>query len=264
LSPPYKGKAEPRIIEDVVVSVLSPGRVELAWAASQEGRVVGYHVERAAVEVWSEDQLSRLKKQTPPLAEPSVGALRRIGAFTRLTSVVLPATTFVDTNIDLTKPGEITGEPLYNRNFSREQLDESGRGYRYGVFAYRIRAVTADKTESGPSPAFFTIPTSPQWLFSREDGPACELKWSPNPERGLRGYRVYRMNGRYDKDPIVRLMTAPALATTHRDATAGNSSRRYYVVAVDALGQEGFPSAPVWFEREWKQYYKPFVGEWHQ
>jgi len=36
------------------------------------------------------------------------------------------------------------------------------------------------------------------------------------------------------------------------------------VVAVDTLGQEGFPSAPVWFEREWKQYYKPFVGEWHQ
>ena len=36
------------------------------------------------------------------------------------------------------------------------------------------------------------------------------------------------------------------------------------VVAVDALGQEGFPSAPVWFEREWKRYYEPFVGEWHQ
>jgi len=45
---------------------------------------------------------------------------------------------------------------------------------------------------------------------------------------------------------------------------AGKSSRHYYVVAVDTLGQEGFPSAPVWFEREWKQYYKPFVGEWHQ
>ena len=31
-----------------------------------------------------------------------------------------------------------------------------------------------------------------------------------------------------------------------------------------ALGQEGIPSAPVWFEREWKPFYKPFVGEWHQ
>jgi hypothetical protein len=35
-------------------------------------------------------------------------------------------------------------------------------------------------------------------------------------------------------------------------------------VAVDALGQEGHPSSPVWFDREWKQYYKPFTGDWHQ
>ena len=80
----------------------------------------------------------------------------------------------------------------------------------------------------------------------------------------LKGYRVYRMNGRYDKDPMPRLTSDPIPATTYSDATAGKSSRRYYVVAVDALGQEGFPSAPVWFEREWKQYYKPFVGQWHQ
>ncbi|MBI2948332.1 MAG: hypothetical protein HYY23_11865, partial [Verrucomicrobia bacterium] len=45
---------------------------------------------------------------------------------------------------------------------------------------------------------------------------------------------------------------------------AGKTARRYYVVAVDALGQEGFPSSPVWFEREWKRFYLPFTGEWHQ
>jgi hypothetical protein len=38
----------------------------------------------------------------------------------------------------------------------------------------------------------------------------------------------------------------------------------HYIVAVDALGQEGFPSSPAWFHREWQAYYKPFVGEWHQ
>jgi len=58
--------------------------------------------------------------------------------------------------------------------------------------------------------------------------------------------------------------SADVRVTTYSDTTAGKSSRRYYVVAVDTLGQEGFPSAPVWFEREWEQYYKPFVGEWHQ
>jgi hypothetical protein len=33
---------------------------------------------------------------------------------------------------------------------------------------------------------------------------------------------------------------------------------------VDALGQEGSPSSPVWFEREWKSFYAPFTGAWHQ
>jgi hypothetical protein len=72
------------------------------------------------------------------------------------------------------------------------------------------------------------------------------------------------MNGRYDKDPIVRLTPDPIAARGHSDTEAGKAARRYYVVAVDALGQEGCPSAPVWFEREWKRFYEPFVGEWHQ
>ena len=254
---------EPRIVEDAVVSVLSSTRVELTWKAPEDARIVGYHVERAVVEVVSEDQLVRLKKQTPPQDEPSVGALRRIGAFARLTTAPMKATTFIDTNIDLTRSQAVTNEPVYERQFNREQFDEAGRPYRFAVFAYRIRGVN-EFGESGPSPAFFTIPSAPQWLFSKEESTTCHLKWTGNAEKGLKGYRVYRMNGRYDKDPIPRLTADPIPATSYSDATAGKSSRRYYVVAVDALGQEGFPSAPAWFEREWKQYYKPFVGEWHQ
>jgi hypothetical protein len=90
------------------------------------------------------------------------------------------------------------------------------------------------------------------------------LKWNANPEHVIKGYRVYRMDGRFEKAAIPRLTTEPISATTYRDATAGKSTRRYYIVAVDALGQEGFPSAPVWFEREWKRHYAPFTGEWHQ
>ena len=54
------------------------------------------------------------------------------------------------------------------------------------MFAYRIRTVDAAGQESGPSPAFFTIPSSPQGVFSREDedGTSCRLKWLPNPETG--------------------------------------------------------------------------------
>jgi len=263
-SPARPSRSEPGVVEEAVVSVLSPTRVELTWKASEDKMVTGYHIERAVVEVLSEDQLPRLKKQTPPLTEPSVGALRRIGTFARLTTSPLKATNFIDTQVDLAKPLSVSGESVYERKLAREQLDESGRAYRHAVFAYRIRAVNAAGVESGPSPPFFTIPSAPQWHFSKEDGAACQLKWSANPERALQGYRVYRMNGRYDKDPIPRLTAEPTAATTYRDETAGKSSRRYYIVAVDALGQEGFPSAPVWFEREWKQYYKPFIGEWHQ
>ena len=63
---------------------------------------------------------------------------------------------------------------------------------------------------------------------------------------------------------IPRLTAEPIAETTWRDEAAGKSTRRYYVVAVDILGQEGFPTSPVWFDREWKQFYKPFTGDWHQ
>ena len=48
------------------------------------------------------------------------------------------------------------------------------------------------------------------------------------------------------------------------DAGPGKVTRRYRVVAVDALGQEGFPSAPAWHYRQYRRYYEPFVGAWHQ
>jgi hypothetical protein len=72
------------------------------------------------------------------------------------------------------------------------------------------------------------------------------------------------MDGRYDNEPVSRLSPEPITALTCQDPTAGKSTRRYYVVAVDAMGQEGFPSSPVWFDREWRSFYAPFLGEWHQ
>jgi hypothetical protein len=262
--PSPKSHSQPRIIEDVVVSVLSAKQVEITWAASSARDVVGYHIERAPVEVLTEDQLKRLKKQTPPLPEPSVGAIQRIGQFKRLTSAPVREPKFIDTTIDLDKREPISGESIYERNFNAEQFDESGQAYRLAAFAYRVHAVNAQGTESGPSPAVFTVPSSPQWVFAKEEGTTCRLKWSANPEKGIRGYRVYRMNGRYDKDAIVRLTAGPIPGLAHSDPEAGKASRRYYIVAVDALGQEGFPSSPVWFEREWKRFYEPFTAEWHQ
>ncbi len=42
------------------------------------------------------------------------------------------------------------------------------------------------------------------------------------------------------------------------------STHRYFVAAVDALGQEGLINSPVWSYREWRKYYVPFIGRWHE
>jgi hypothetical protein len=258
-----RARTQPRVVEDAVVSVKSKHEVELTWMPPEGKDIAGYQVERAVVEVWSDAQLQRLKKRTPPLAEPSVGAMRRIGPFTRVTTDLLKKPMFTD-SVDLTRPRTIEGKPLWDRRLAAEHIDDKGKAYPYAVFAYRIRAVNTLGVESGPSPYFLTIPSAPQHVFARERGTACELKWAQNPEKDLRGYRVYRLDGRFEAAPITRLTPEPGTSLRFTDDGAGKVARRYHVVAVDALGQEGLPSAPVWFEREWKRFYEPFIGPWHQ
>jgi hypothetical protein len=64
--------------------------------------------------------------------------------------------------------------------------------------------------------------------------------------------------------PVTRLTDEPFKETMFTDPKATKQTKRYWVVAVDALGQEGFPSAPAWHYRQFRKYYEPFVGEWHQ
>jgi hypothetical protein len=259
-----RARAQPRVVEGIAVAVRSASRVELTWTPPPEGRdVIGYHVERAPVEVLSEDQLVPQKKRTPPLPEPSVGALRRIGAFIRLPGEPMRKPRHAD-EIDLSRPRPIDGPPTWERRFPPEQLDEQGRPYRWAVFAYRVRAVNALGVEGGASPYALTLPAAPQHLFARERGDACDLHWAGASEPGLKGYRVYRLDGRFDDRPVSRLTPEPVAGMDYTDDRAEKATRRYHVVAVDALGQEGLPSAPVWYAREWRRFYEPFVGEWHQ
>ena len=80
--------------------MLAKNRVELTWKPPADTRPAGYHIERAVVEVWSEDQLTRLKRNTLPLPSPSVGAIRRIGQFERLTEKPITALSFTDDTAD--------------------------------------------------------------------------------------------------------------------------------------------------------------------
>jgi hypothetical protein len=258
-----KVRTQPRVVEDAVVSVLSAAQVKLSWKPPPGTDVAGYHVERAVVEVWSEDQLQRLRKRGSPLADPAVGCLRRIGRFERINTDLIPTPAFTD-RIDLSRPQTVEGTPVWERRLAAEQVAAGGKPHRWAVFAYRIRAVNRLGVASGPSPYFLTLPSAPQWVFSRKRGICCDLKWAANPEQRLLGYRVYRLDGRFDNAAVSRLTADPIPERAFTDKTAGKQSRRYHVVAVDALGQEGLPSAPVWFEREWKPFYKPFTEEWHQ
>src|SRR5262249_7162456 len=152
--------------------------VRLSWTPPEQDDIIGYHIERAPVEVYSEDQVLRLKKDTPSLTEPSVGAIQAIGSFTRLTSQPLKNPAFTDRELDLTKPQKVEGKPLYQHRFRKDQLDAEGKPYRFAVYAYRVRAVNALGVEGGDSPYVLTIPSAPQWLFSKEDGDSCHLKWA--------------------------------------------------------------------------------------
>lgn len=258
-------RAQPRVADDLLASVVGPQEVRLRWASVADA--AGYHVERAPVEVFTEDQLVRLKKDTPPLAEPSVGAVRAIGAFARLTREPVKDAAFTDTVLDLSKPTAAAGEPTFTHRFAKEQIDEGGKPYRFGVYAYRVRAVNALGVEGGPSAWVLTIPSGVQHVFAKEDGKACHLKWAANPEAGVKGYRVYRMDGPKVNGPgqkVHRLTADPLTATTWTDPAAGTDTKRYWVVAVDALGQEGIPSAPAWSNRQFRAVYQKFTGEWHQ
>jgi hypothetical protein len=260
-------RPRPPPVAGLVASVLTGPRVKLTWLASAEANVVGYHVERAVVEVLTEDELVRLRLDTPPLPEPSVGGIRAIGAFQRLTKAAIPYPKFDDNTVDLTRPAEIDGNPIFLHRFAKEQLNADGKKYRFAVYAYRVRAVNRQGLESGPGPYVLTIPSAVQCLYSKEAGADCHLKWQRNLEEGIKGYRVYRMESPRINGPgqkVTRVTEEPIAGTTFIDKGIGKGQRRYWVVAVDALGQEGQPSAPTWHYRLFRSYYEPFVGEWHQ
>ena len=262
-----KARAQPAQVERVVVSVLAKDKVSVSWTPPEAKNMGSFVIERAVVEVMSDDQLKPMKERTKPLAAPSVAGIRRIGPFKRIGRVQAGGKfVFMDGSIDLTRSAAIEGDAIYERSFHKDQIDVDGKPYPFAVYAYRVRAVNVLGVEGGPSPSVLTIPSAVEGLMSKEDGTTCHLKWSANPEQAIVGYRVYRLDGRWNKDTVSRLTPEPIAETTFNDTTAGKSTRRYHVIAVDAIGQEGLPSSPVWFEREWKQYYEPFIekGAWHQ
>lgn len=262
----YIRRTQPPVVVDLTVSVVAPKRVELEWEPPETGDVAGYLVERAVVSVYSTDQVLRIEQRYHHTGDPAVGQIKRIGQFQRLAPQPIAEPRFVDETVDLVDGPREPKEPALGGTPVRpNRLDPNGRPYRYAAYAYRVRVVNRPGVVSGPSPFYFTYPRAAENVFAREEGEmATRIRWQPVRQKGIVGYLVYRQDGRWNKDPISLLTPKPIEATEFLDKMAGNETRRYEVVAVDSVGQEGEPSRPVWSRREWRRFYIPYTTEWHQ
>jgi fibronectin type 3 domain-containing protein len=239
-SPPsVQARTQPRVLIQPVVSVADK-QVEVSWNRHPAEDVAGYNVYRGLVNVRTVQKgtPAAWKDNDPEYAEPMPVEVRDITEIRKLNDRPLTATRWTDPLVlKKASPGE--GE------------------YRFNVYAYIVKAVNKLGTESGPSPYALTLPAEPVNVLCREaGGGVAELKWEPSPEKGIAGYRIYKLQGTWS---IVRVTAEPIKETTFSEKASGQT--RYWVVAVDSQGQEGQPSSPVWYGRSYKGF---FQGDWHQ
>jgi hypothetical protein len=235
-----RARTQPRVMDQPVVSVLDQNRIEVKWARHPAADVIGYNLYRgvAKVKALTKGTPAAWRDNDPEYPEPKLVQVRDIVKLQRLNEAPLTDPQFVD-QFNLSSPGRESGD------------------YKYAVLAYVVRAVNKHGCEGGPSPFALTIPSEPKNVLCREASDEAELKWDRNLENGIAGYHVYKLKGTWE---IVRVTERPIEANTFRHRP-GDGPTRYWIVAVDALGQEGQPSSPAWFRHSYRDF---FAGDWHQ
>lgn len=143
-------------------------------------------------------------------------------------------------------------------------LNDAG-SYPYKVYAYRVVAKNALGVSGGPSPYWLTIPRSPRKLNWKETVSGSDigvsLMWDANPESGVT-YNVYRLSGR--AGAFTKITASPISGTTYNAGNLPTSGGTpianvyYYVVAIDAAGQEGIPSTGAWTNRSGKSFWENY------
>ncbi len=202
-------RTQPALVHDVVASVRADRTVHVEWEASAAEDVVGYHIYATTVEIGTMHP-SRLFRKIRPLA--------------RVTDEPVPEATFADSR----------------------PLAESSELFSHEVRAYTVHAVNRHGLESGPSAMAVTLPAATPRARAREQGDGTTVvEWDPSPEKDIQGYRVYRMD-EFPRSLAIPLNFDPVAETRYVDTPELPRSERriYYVVTVNALGEEGAPSRP--------------------
>ncbi|MEZ0263107.1 MAG: hypothetical protein ACAI43_00145 [Phycisphaerae bacterium] len=242
----FLARSEPPAPAAPIISALAKDKVRIAWLAAQEKDVASYEVWRARVtpKLVIKGTPGAWKDNDPEYAKPVVAAVEAIAAFEKLATIPADGSLVHDDAIDLAK----------------DPAKSDAGDYGLGVYAYVLRTVNRNGMTSGPSPYALSIPREPEGVMCREvtrDGqPAAELTWRNTPEQGVVGWHVYKLEGVW---PLRRVTDAPL--KTPGFVWKGKDTTRFWVTAVDTLGQEGTPSSEVWYGKSYKGF---FDGEWHQ
>jgi hypothetical protein len=236
-----RARTQPRVPEPPIVSVAAADRVHVRWSPHAAKDVAGYNLYRGvvAVKTVTKGTPAPWKDNDPEYAEPQIVRVTDVARIEKLNDKLLTDPSFED-RVDLSKKGPESGD------------------YKWAVYAYIVRAVNRLGTESGPSPYALTIPSEPLNVLCHEKGTTAELKWEASAEKGIQGYHVYKLEGGVFG---LKRVTEKPVAGTSFTHEAGKNTTRYWVVTVDALGQEGQPSSPAWFGQSYKGF---FQGDWHQ
>lgn len=205
-------RAAPPIPDDVVVSVRADSTVQIRWAQSRLPDVRGYHVYAAAVETGQRFHHKEVFKGQGPVER-------------------------------------LTPRPITGCDFADTRKLEPAKGlFNHEIRAYHVKAVNAAGVESGPSATVLTLPGSVGSVTAERlsDG-STRIRWAPAREKEIRGYAVYRMDD-FRTPLAVRLNPVPVTGCEYIDWSESPKAERqcYYVVAVDALNEEGIPSTGAW------------------
>ncbi|MBA2226152.1 fibronectin type III domain-containing protein [Thermogemmata fonticola] len=239
-SPPSRrARSDPPAPRRLTASATDKG-VSLQWPAADQADIVGWHVYRGRVipRTVRKGQPAAWRDNDPEYDQPQFVEVQDIVQWQRLTREPVRQTHWHDT-VTL-----------------RQKSPDSD--YPWTVYAYVLRAVNRLGRESGPSPYVLTIPSEPRHVLCREVEDFAEIQWEPPLEKNVIGYHIYMLRGTWE---IIRLTDQPIRETRYRYRVGRQRVTRFWVTAVDHLGQEGQPSSPAWFGRAYRGF---FEGDWHQ